>query len=232
MMNKSILVVAAHPDDEALGCGGTIAKHTSNGDDVHVLIITEGVTSRDYGNEEPSRADKLKKLSYSAQKANDILGVKSLKILGFPDNRLDSIDRLDVIKAIEEHASKIAPQIIYSHSDTDLNIDHRIVNEAVLTAFRPIPNSTIEKIFFFEVPSSTGWNQTISANNFIANSFEDISSTLSIKLKSLKEYEMEMRDWPHARSLRGIEYLAKYRGALVGLEAAEAFYLARNIIRK
>ena len=227
----NILVVAAHPDDEVLGCGGTIAKHTSNGDDVHVLILSEGVSSRDSDNDELSRIDKLKKLSYSAQKANDILGTKSLKILGFPDNRLDSIDRLDVIKAIEEHASKIEPQIIYSHSDTDLNIDHRIVNEAVLTAFRPVPKSTIEKIFFFEVPSSTGWNQTISANNFIANSFEDISSTLSIKLRSLKEYEMEMRDWPHARSLQGIEYLAKYRGALVGLAAAEAFYLARNISR-
>lgn len=229
MSSKTVLVVAAHPDDEVLGCGGTIAKHKSLGHEVHVLIIAEGITSRDNIRNRDEHKNELQRLAESAKKANDILEVKTLSLLDFPDNRLDSVDRIEVIKAIEKHADNIKPQIVYTHSDTDLNIDHRIINECVLTAFRPVPESQIENIYFFEVASSTGWYSSVEKSSFVSNWHEDISDTLDLKIKALKQYDSEMKEWPHARSIEAVEYQARWRGSLVGLQAAESFYLARKV---
>lgn len=229
-MNKKILVVAAHPDDEILGCGGTMAKHAKEGDEVHVAILAEGLTSRDKHRDRESKKDELQTLATVAKKANDVLGVTSLTLHDFPDNRMDSLDRLDVVKYVEELITKIEPEVVYTHHAGDVNIDHRCIHEAVITACRPMPGSIVKQVLFFEVASSTEWQPPESAPSFHPNWYVDISSTLDLKLKALEVYEMEMRAWPHARSLPALEYLAKWRGANIGTEAAEAFILGRNII--
>ncbi|WP_249872143.1 PIG-L deacetylase family protein [Oceanobacillus saliphilus] len=231
-MKRTILVIAAHPDDEVLGCGGTLAKHVLNGDAVHSIILAEGITSRDKTRNRDINSEKLSDLAKAAQKANDILGVHSLQLYKFPDNRMDSLDRLDVIKVVEEIVSKVQPDVIYTHHVGDVNIDHRRIHEAVITACRPIPgNHLVEEILFFETASSTEWMTPGSAPPFNPNWYNDITETLSLKLRSLESYKSEMREWPHARSINSLEHLSRWRGASIGVEAAEAFILGRKIIK-
>ena len=228
-MNKNILVVAAHPDDEVLGCGGTIAKHASKGDHVQILIVAEGATSRQIQRDRDAVKDDLEKLEEASKSAAKILGAKGVKILDFPDNRLDSLDRLDLTKAVEEEIKEYQPETIYVHHAGDVNIDHRRLHETVVTACRPIPGQRVRRILSFEVASSTEWQTTGSAPSFQPNWFVDISDQWKQKEKALLQYINEMRPWPHARSLRAVEHLARWRGAQVGAEAAEAFCLLRQI---
>ncbi len=227
-MKKTILVVAAHPDDEVLGCGATMAKHARKGDRVHVHILAEGLTSRDPDRDRRKHADGLSQLALAARKAHAILGVAGTTLESFPDNRMDSVPLLDVVKAVEARIAKLRPHIIYTHHGADLNADHRVVHRAVATACRPLPGSSIASILFFEVPSSTDWQMPNPAMTFAPNWFEDASETLPLKLKALQAYASEMRPWPHARSLEAVEHLAKWRGANAGWDAAEAFMLGRH----
>lgn len=229
-MSKKILVIAAHPDDEVLGCGATIARHTKIGDEVHVVILAEGVTSRDESRDLKSRKSDLSELSKAAHSANKILGVKSLTLHDFPDNRMDSLDRLEVIKVVERFIDKYRPETVYTHHAGDVNVDHRIIHEAVVTVCRPTPSQPVKTLLFFEIPSSTEWQTPGSAAWFMPNWFVDVSSTMDAKLRALKAYRSEMRPWPHARSIEAVTHLAKWRGASIGTEAAEAFVLGRNII--
>lgn len=229
-MTKIILVIAAHPDDEVLGCGATIAKHVKMDDEVHVVVLAEGVTSRDEMHNPDGRKSELSELSKAAHRANRILGVKSLNLHNFPDNRMDSVDRLDVIKVVESFIKEYQPDIIYTHHVGDVNIDHRIIHEAVVTACRPLPLQTVKTLLFFEVPSSSEWQPSVSAEPFNPDWFVDISKTLSIKLEALQAYEAELRAFPHPRSLSGVKALAQWRGGTVGVEAAEAFILGRKLI--
>lgn len=229
---KTILVIAAHPDDEVLGCGGTMARHATKGDDVYSVILAEGLTSREKERSREVHSNAFNILHGAAKKANDILGVKQLKLLDFPDNRMDSLDRLDIVKVIEELVNDIKPTIIYTHHIGDVNIDHRRIHEAVLTAVRPIPgNHYVEELLYFETASSTEWMTAGSAPAFTPNWYVNIEETLALKLKALAAYEFEMREWPHARSVHALDYLAKWRGANIGVEAAEAFMLGRKIIK-
>jgi len=227
--NRNVLVIAAHPDDEVLGCGGSIARHAAAGDAVHVAILAEGVTSRGAVRDRAKRRGELGRLARAAQLANRMLGVKSLEMLAFPDNRLDSIDRLDLVKAVERIVKRRRPAIVYTHHAGDVNIDHRLIHEAVITACRPVPGHPVRTILAFEVASSTEWQPAGSAPAFRADWFVDISATLGAKLKALAAYRSEMRPWPHARSIKALEHLARWRGASVGVEAAEAFMLARTV---
>ena len=226
--NNEVVVVAAHPDDEVLGCGGTIARHVQEGDSVHVLILAEGITSRHESNLHVTRGKELLALSEAARLANEILGTTSLSLNKFPDNRMDSIDLLDVVKKVEENIKKIEPNIVYTHHSGDVNIDHRLTHEGVLTACRPQPGHCVKTLLFFETASSTEWQSPGSGTTFHANWFVDISNTLTKKIKALQVYATEMREWPHSRSIKALEYLAYWRGANVGFEAAEAFILGRN----
>ena len=230
MNNKfeKILVVVAHPDDEVLGCGASIAKWTSAGLKVDILIMAEGVTSRDQIRNVESKADELSLLKKSSEKAGDLMGAASVKLLNFPDNRMDSIDILDVIKSIEIEIDLLKPSIVVTHHSGDLNVDHRIVNEAVVTACRPQKGSSVKRILSFEVPSSTEWS-TKPDSFFNPNWYEDVSNTLDIKLKAMKIYNSELKKWPHPRSIKGIGFLAKWRGAIIGVDAAESFILIREI---
>ncbi len=224
-----ILVVAAHPDDEILGCGGTIAKHVKNGDEVNVVILAEGITSRAEKRDKKKDSKKLSDLSKIALRANQFLGVNSLIVHDFPDNRMDSLDRLDVIKVVEKYVEKFKPTIVYTHYFGDLNIDHQIVNQAVVTACRPLPNQIVQRILFFEIASSTEWQIQNSSNMFLPNWFVNISDTLDLKSHALQIYNSEMRRYPHSRSIKALECLAKWRGASVGVYAAESFMLGRNL---
>lgn len=224
---KRVLVVAAHPDDEILGCGGTIARHARAGDEVHVVIMAEGATSRGRQRDADAQRGEIGSLADAARKANALLGVVSVTLHGLPDNRMDSMDRLDVIKLVEGDVERVRPDLVYTHHAGDLNIDHRIVHESVLTACRPQPSSTVKTLLFFEVPSSTEWNLAVSAPVFAPNWFVDVSDVLALKLDALACYQSEMRPWPHARSVKAVEHLAGWRGASVGMEAAEAFVLGR-----
>jgi LmbE family N-acetylglucosaminyl deacetylase len=227
----NILVVAAHPDDEVLGCGGTIAKHAAAGDEVHILILAEGLTSRQPLREREKSAGGTGELAAAARKAGDILGVKSMQLHDFPDNRMDSLDRLDIVKKIEASVMQVAPQIVYTHWAGDVNIDHQIVHHAAVTACRPLPGTTVESILCFEVPSSTEWQAAGSAPPFVPNWFVDVSAALDAKLRALEAYRSEMRPWPHPRSIAAVTHLARWRGASVGVEAAEAFMLGRRILK-
>jgi N-acetylglucosamine malate deacetylase 1 len=222
-------IIAAHPDDEVLGCGGSMAKWASAGHDVHVLIMAEGATSRDDRRNRKLRHKEISNLAQSAKRARDILGVKSVELLNYPDNRMDSLDILELVKAVEMKLEKLKPDIIVTHHGGDLNVDHRIVHQAVITACRPEPGKSVKQILSFEVVSSTEWQSPDDRRSFIPNWYEDISATLSIKLKALEAYESEMRTWPHARSLKAVRHLARWRGASIGCKAAEAFSLIRNI---
>jgi len=226
---QKILIVSAHPDDEVLGCGGSLAKWSKNGHEVHVLIMAEGTTSRDKERDRTAHHNELLFLAKSAKKAGEILGVRSVELLDFPDNRMDSMDLLDVIKVIEEFIDKMKPQLVVTHHGGDLNNDHQIVHQAVITSCRPQLDNPVKQLLFFEVPSSTEWQVSSTKNAFCPNWFEDISETLGFKLKALEEYKSEIHKWPHPRSLQAVEHLARWRGASVSCEAAEAFMLARII---
>lgn len=223
------LILAAHPDDEVLGCGGSMAKWSQAGQEVHVLIMAEGATARDETRDRKSRKADLTHLAQTAQKGGDILGVASVELLSYPDNRMDSVDLLDVVKSIEERIDKLKPEVVVTHHSVDLNIDHQVVHQAVLAACRPQPGHPVKRILSYEVPSSTEWQSPTFGNPFAPNWFEDISETLKLKIQALEAYESEMREWPHARSIKAVEHLARWRGASVGREAAEAFMLVKRI---
>lgn len=225
---KNVLVLAAHPDDEVLGCGGAIAKHVASGDVVDVVILAEGVTSRGAASQK-AHASQLGKLRKCAEAASAILGVRLLSFHTFPDNRMDSVDLLDVVKTIEIELVKSNPSIVYTHHTGDVNIDHRVIHDAVIAACRPQPGHCVRELLFFETPSSTEWRPPSSGQVFAPNWFVDISETLPLKLKALAAYKPELRAFPHPRSPQAVEHLARWRGATVGVVAAEAFMLGRKI---
>lgn len=224
MSHSSVLVVVAHPDDEVLGCGGAIARHCSAGDRVAVLILADGVTSR--GETAPSD---LTARQGAAGRANAILGVQDVTLLAYPDNRMDEVVLLDVVKDVERVIARCQPDTIYTHHAGDVNIDHRRVHDAVIAACRPQPGHCVRQLLFCETPSSTEWRPPASQHVFAPNWYVDISLTLQTKLQALAAYQAELREFPHPRSLRGVEHLAGWRGASVGVVAAEAFELGRLI---
>lgn len=226
-MAESVLVIAAHPDDEVLGCGGLIARYSSLSIPVNVVFLADGVTSR---KEIDTHTDELKLRQHAANKAADILGIDSVSFYQLPDNRMDSIDLIDIVQIVEEMVAKYQPDTILTHHVGDLNVDHSAVNKAVMTACRPQSGHPVKSILSFEVPSSTEWQYSSHHESFTPNWFVDISTYLEHKLEALQCYSDELREWPHPRSLLGVETLARWRGAIVGVDAAEAFYLNRHVI--
>ena len=218
---KMVLVVAAHADDEALGCGGTISRHVAEGDKVNVIFMADGVGARNL-----NRADEFKKRENSKNLALQILGVSSSKSLNFPDNRMDSLPLLDIVQPLEKLIGEIQPCTIYTHHYGDLNADHRLTYQAVMTVCRPQPGSTVREILTFEVMSSTDWAGP-GQRAFEPNTFVDISDHWLKKSQALEAYSMEMRLTPHSRSIEHLDVLSRHRGASVGIERAEGFELIR-----
>jgi N-acetylglucosamine malate deacetylase 1 len=220
---NTVLVVAAHSDDEALGCGGTIAKHIANGDSVPVMFMTDGVASRN----NPEDSASLRETA--CKKALEALGVEDIRQSKFPDNMMDTVPLLDVVKAIESVISDVKPDTLYTHCAFDLNIDHRVTHSAVMTACRPQSWSSIKRILSFEVLSSTEWNSPTQLT-FKPNYFVDISDFWIKKYEALKCYSEEMREHPHSRSYECVEALACLRGATNGFLKGEAFVVERILM--
>ena len=226
MSKKVALVVVAHPDDEVLGCGGMIAKLSKKNVKVNILIISDGISSRKISKSELVK--EIKNRRAACKKACKVLGAQMPIFYDLPDNQLDSVPLLKIIKIVDDAILKYKPETVLTHYNDDLNIDHRIVNKAVVTACRPQKNSSVKTLLFFEIPSSTEWQINRKKFFFTPNWYEDISKTIKFKLKALKVYQSELRKWPHPRSIKGIRALAEWRGATAGYKAAEAFVLGRK----
>lgn len=225
---RSVLVVAAHPDDEILGCGGTIARLAREGSDVRIAILAEGMTSR-YAKREDADTSQMRHLHSRAEDAARAVGAKELILEKLPDNRLDSVPLLEVIKTVEALVDRFRPEIIYTHHPGDLNVDHGIVHRAVLTATRPLQGQCVRQIYAFEVPSSTEWAFHNLEPSFRPNVFVDISDTLDVKISALNCYDTETRPFPHPRSPEALRAIAARWGSVVGFQAAEAFELVRSV---
>jgi len=223
-----VLVVAAHPDDEVLGCGGTMARLAREGHAVHIAIMAEGITSR-HSNRNDAHSGQLTRLHQQAHAAAAKVGAKDVLLFNLPDNRLDTVPLLDIVKLLEDLVQKLQPEVIYTHHPGDLNIDHGIVHRAVLTATRPLPGQSVREIYAFEVPSSTEWAFQRLEPVFRANAFVDVSATLEAKLAGLACYDSETRQFPHPRSPEALRANAVRWGTVVGCEAAEAFELVRSV---
>lgn len=214
-----ILVIVPHPDDEVLGCGGTIVKHTENGDNVYLCIATKAYTP-DWPEEFIRNREK------EIKKSNEILGIKKTYFLNYPTVKLDTILQKELNDSITKIVNRIKPNIAYIPFKGDLNKDHRLLFEASLVALRPL-NHKVKKILSYEILSETEWGQEIEV--FKPNVYVDITKTFNKKIEAMKAYKSELKDSPHPRSLEAIEALAKKRGSEVGVKYAESFYLIREI---
>jgi len=223
-----ILVVAAHPDDEILGCGAAMAKWTAAGHAVSIAILGEGATSR-YARRQDGQPEELSELQRSARAAAQVVGVHDLTFHALPDNRFDELPLLEVVKVVEERIAGLGPSRVVTHHASDLNVDHRVTFQAVLTATRPKPGHPVKEVLSFEVASSTEWGFQTIEPVFRANHFEDVSATLDKKLQALGKYASEMCAFPHPRSLEAVTAIARRWGSVVGCQAAEAFSLVRAV---
>ena len=218
----NILVVAAHPDDEVLGCGGTMARLSSEGHNVHILILGEGVTSR-YENPADANKAELDNLHKQAKAVGASLGAKEVSLAGLPDNRFDTVALLDIVKIIESHIERIKPEVVYVQHGGDLNIDHVCTFRATITAARPMKESPVKELLAYRVSSSTEWAFNQFEPSFTPTVFSDISKTLDKKIAAMEQYAGEARAFPHPRSPQALKAEAEYFGSIAGLNAAEAF---------
>ncbi|WP_120716807.1 PIG-L deacetylase family protein [Tsuneonella amylolytica] len=228
----TVLVVAAHPDDELLGCAGTLVRHVRAGDRVAIAILAEGATSRSSADGRDEHAAELERLRDAARAAAATIGAEPPEFFGLPDNRMDGEVLLDVVHRLEATVARVKPDIVYTHHRGDVNIDHDVTHRAVITACRPLPGHTVTRILAYETVSSTEWMSPASAPPFAPNWFVDISDALETKIAALRCYEAEMRPFPHPRSYQAVEHLARWRGASAGFKAAEAFMLVRQTVPK
>lgn len=224
----TVLVVAAHPDDEILGCGGTMARLAREGQDVKIAIMAEGLTSRNPQRAQTGRQE-LDHLHSRAQMAGKKVGASEIVLCQLPDNRLDTVPLLDVVKLVEGLIERFRPEVIYTHHPGDLNIDHGVVYRAVLTATRPMVGQCVREVYSFEVPSSTEWAFQRIDPAFRPNVFVDIAETLETKVAALACYDTETRPFPHPRSAEALRAIAARWGSVAGFQAAEAFEVVRML---
>lgn len=222
-----VLVVAAHPDDEVYGMGGTIAKIAARGDEVHVLIVTDGCTAQYAGR--PDLPDIIEKKHAEALEANRILGVKQVHFGAFPDMRLDAVPHVEVNRLIEETVDAVQPEAVYTHFYGDVNLDHQMAYRSTLVAVRPVPGQRVRELYCYRVPSSTEWSPQLGHTAFLPNVMAEISGFEDAKERALLAYQTEARAYPHPRSPRYVRETDRARGLEWGMGPAEAFWLLRMI---
>ena len=223
-MKKRVLIVAAHPDDEILGCGATVAALVQNRGVARSVILGQGMISRGVD------SSVLKSLRNDAISANEFLGIDHVHFYDFPDNSMDTVPLLKIIKTVEAEISDFSPNIIFTHFGDDLNIDHRITFQAVMTACRPQPGFENPDIYSFFVPSSTDWIDGYVLRPFVPNVFVDVQGTIDMKADALSKYHSEMKTSPHSRSLESVRVFSRYWGMRVGKEYVEPFMLVRKVV--
>lgn len=217
-----VLVIAPHPDDEIIGVGGTIAKRVKSGDEVYVCIVTKGT-------EPLFREEQVKQVQEECQEADAILGVKDTLFLDFPAVMLETVPRYVFNEKISTIIKNIQPEEVFIPHRGDMQIDHQMVVDAVMVAVRPRGKKYPKRIYAYETLSETGWNIPDVSNEFIPTVYENITDTFEMKLKSMRKFTSQLAPFPAARSIEAIESLAKFRGATVNVEAAEAFSLIREV---
>lgn len=225
MPEVSVLVVAAHSDDEVLGCGGALRRHVESGHRVTAVHLTDGVGSRRSGS-----GDAVERRRKASERAASVIGYEWSARGDFPDNALDTVPLLEVVRFVEDVVERVGPDVVYTHHGGDLNVDHQVVSRAALTALRPQPEAPRPEIRSFEVPSSTEWSHRSLTPEFTPSLFVDVSAHWESKVEALKCYREELRPAPHPRSLESIDALARTRGAEAGLERAEAFDMIRRVV--
>lgn len=231
LKNKKILLVVAHPDDELLGCGGTMHKLIIEFNAViKCVILGEGVTSRSDKRDVDSWKNELEIHKSNIKAAQGCIGYQLVSIHDFPDNRFDSVPLLDIIKVIEKEKNEFQPDVIFTHHGGDVNIDHQRCFEAVITCCRPMEHETVKTIITFETFSGTEWRASSDPKHFIPNLFFEISEMdLQAKISGMECYEFEKRKYPHPRSPQALRIAAQRWGIAVGKHLAEAFCLIRSI---
>lgn len=227
-MSDTILAVCAHADDEAYGLAGTLARHADAGDRVELLFMADGVTARHAVPDPVAASSEIEARREMARRAANAVGARAPRFLDLPDNRLDQVAMLDLAKAVERHVAEVAPSIIYTNHANDLNVDHRLTHQAVLTACRPLPGSPVRAIYAFETLSSTEW-EPAGGVRFQPNRYVNIAGFTDRKLAAVRAYDREMREFPHPRSLEAIEALWRLRGAQSGFMSAEALVVVREL---
>lgn len=220
-MSNTILIVATHPDDEVLGCGGTMARYAACGDTVHVLVVTRGVLAS---------TEIVTQVRQEMRNAHDILGVHHAQFLNFPAAQLDTVPRHAIADAIANVIQLLRPSILYLPHHGDLHTDHRIVYLAGLVAARPSHAFVVPRVLTYETVSETDWAPPTPHDAFVPTVYVDITRFLDQKIQAAACFHSQMREPPHTRSLRSLQALATLRGGTVGVGAAEAFVLVREII--
>ena len=218
----NILIVAPHPDDEVLGCGGTIAKYVDNGDDVYVAIVTKGC-------EPLFSAEQVESVRNECLKADRFLGVKETIFMDFPAAMIENVPRYKFNEAFIQLVQKIKPDVVYIPHRGDMQLDHKMVVDAAMVALRPKYQHVVKKIYAYETLSETGWDIPNVMNEFIPNVYNDISKFMDKKIEAMQMFKTQLSAYPAARSLKAVEALAMYRGAMVNMNAAEAFSLIREL---
>lgn len=220
---STVLVVAAHPDDELLGAGATLARHVRHGDEVHAVVVSDGATSR-------YRSDMVGVLVDCARAAAKVLGLASVHVGSLADQRLDALPLVEVTRLVESVVRELRPDVVYTHFPGDVNSDHGVVARAAWTAVRPYVAPELRRFAVFETPSSTEWAWPLDDGGFSPTLFVDVGADLETKLAAMSCYDPELRDYPHPRSLRALRERAAYWGSRVGMTAAEPFQVFREVI--
>lgn len=223
-----ILVIAAHPDDEIYGMGGTIAKLSSQRHEVHVLIVTDGCTAQYAGR--PDLPEIIERKHAEALNANRLLGVKQVHFGTFPDMRLDTVPHVEVNRLLEETVDAVRPEAVYTHFYGDVNLDHQMAYRSTLVAVRPVPGQSVRELYCYRVPSSTEWSPQLGHTAFFPNVMVEIGDFEAVKEQALLAYQTETRAYPHPRSPRYVRETDRARGLEWGLGSAEAFLQLRKIL--
>lgn len=218
-----VLVIAAHPDDEVIGAGGTIARHVAHGDDVCWCVVTRAY-SPPWSEEYPGIARK------QVEDVQRVLGIEEVFHCGFPTVKLNTVPYIELCSALQRVVDQVQPEVVYTTAGDDINQDHRLVYEATLVATRPLPNSSIRRVLSYELSTTARYGLPAGSSGFVPNVFVDISQYLDKKMEAMQCYRTELREYPHPRSLEGLRLFARERGLSVGLEAAECFQLIRELV--
>ncbi len=222
-----VLVIAAHPDDEVYGMGGTIAKLTSKGHEVHILIVTDGCTAqyRDYEN----LPEIIERKKEESKKANALIGVKQVHFGNLPDMQLDVIPHIELNEVIENVIERVRPKEVYTHFYGDVNLDHQMVYKSTLVAVRPVPDQCVKRLYAYSVPSATEWSPQMIETSFTANVFSNIEDFELQKELAIATYQTELRNYPHPRSIKSIKALDLAVGLQCGMQSSESFILLRSL---